>query len=122
VPSITSIAQSVNGNLSIQQNKWKLVFCPGSGGWGKPNNLRAYQNGLPLLQLYNMNEDISERKNLQSKYPHIVAHLETLLTSYIEKGRSTPGKQIPNTINVDVWKKDDYIKKGEASFDAANKP
>jgi hypothetical protein len=67
-------------------------MCPGSGGWSapRPDNPEAI-NGLPRIQLYNLKEDPSETVNLQESNPEKVEELRTLLTKYIQEGRSTPG-------------------------------
>lgn len=100
---------SIDGNFSIQQGKWKLEFCPGSGGWASPKNNKAYQEGLPLVQLYNMQSDISEKGNVAAQHPDVVKHLTGLMEQYVANGRSTPGKSLQNNVKVDIWKKG-YIK------------
>lgn len=101
---------SIDGNFSIQQGKWKLELCPGSGGWETPKNKKAYKEGLPLVQLYDMQADVSERKNVQAQHPELVKSLTRLLEQYIANGRSTPGRKLKNDTDVDIWKKN-YINK-----------
>lgn len=103
------VYQSNNGNFSIQQNKWKLELCPGSGGWESPKNRQAYQQGLPLVQLYDMQSDPSEKVNVEAQHPDIVERLTALLKQYIEMGRSTPGQPSKNAVKIDVWKKNVYM-------------
>lgn len=99
------VYQSIDGHFSIQEGKWKLELCPGSGGWESPKNKEAYKNGLPLMQLYNMHTDPSEKSNVENQYPQIVEHLTKLLERYVKRGRSTPGRQLRNDVKVDIWKK-----------------
>ncbi|MET6997626.1 sulfatase family protein [Chitinophaga defluvii] len=95
---------SIDGNFSIQQGKWKLEFCPGSGGWASPKNDKAYQEGLPLVQLYNMQSDVSEQLNVATQHPDVVKQLTGLMEQYVANGRSTPGKSLQNNVKVDLWK------------------
>lgn len=86
-----TIHHSINGSFSIRQGKWKLELCPGSGGWSDPKPRSTEAQQLPDVQLYDLDQDISERRNLQAEHPDVVAKLTKLLKSYIETGRSTPG-------------------------------
>jgi len=87
-----TVHHSINGSFAIRKGDWKLNMCPGSGGWSKPrpDDNEAIQ-GLPRIQLYNLKEDPSETKNLVETHPDKVEELKTLLTKYIQEGRSTPG-------------------------------
>ncbi len=86
-----TVHHSINGSFAIRQDSWKLIFCPGSGGWSAPlPNSKEIQN-LPKYQLYNLHEDPGEQINLFGKHPAIEKKLKNLMLSYIENGRSTPG-------------------------------
>ena len=61
---------------------------------GQPTTLQA--KALPKVQLYNLKNDIAETTNLQDKFPEKVKELTDLLQSYVERGRSTPGKKQAN--------------------------
>jgi arylsulfatase A len=89
------VHHSINGNFSIRNQEWKLLLSPGSGGWSSPKPGKE-EEGLPLVQLYNINSDPGETVNLQDKYPEIVSELKGILKKYIEEGRSTPGKPQKN--------------------------
>jgi len=91
-----TIHHSIDGSFSIRKGKWKLEMCPGSGGWSDPTPGPACE-GLPPIQLYNLDTDIGERTNVYDEYPEVVAELKTLLTRYVETGRSTPGQPQENT-------------------------
>ena len=73
-----TVHHSVNGNFSIRKGDWKLLLSPGSGGWSSPKPGKE-EEGLPLIQLYNMIDDPSEKVNIQDKYPYIVKELTDLL-------------------------------------------
>ena len=65
-------------------------MCAGSGGLSEPRNEAATAQGLPAIQLYNLEQDPGETDNLYEKYPETANRLEQLLSGYIEEGRSTP--------------------------------
>ena len=108
------VYHSIYGNFAIQQGKWKLELCPGSGGWEYPGNLEAMKAGLPPLQLYDMSTDIKESYNVANQYPEIVKRLTDLLKSYIANGRSTAGPKQKNEVEIDLWKRDKF--KNSAPF------
>lgn len=90
------VHHSINGSFAIRSGKWKLIFCPGSGGWSAPRPGKAGQ-GLPSQQLYNLEEDIRETTNLEAAHPEVVTRLTKLMEQYVDKGRSTPGPKQANT-------------------------
>jgi arylsulfatase A len=85
------VHHSADGSLSIRQGKWKLAMCPGSGGWSFPRPGQDDVSGLPPTQLYDLEADIAETRNLVKDQPEIAAGLKKLLIQYIRNGRSTPG-------------------------------
>ncbi len=98
------VHHSASGKFAIRKGKWKLLLCAGSGGWAKPKDGEALKQGLPPVQLYDMEADIGERENLQDKHPEIVAQLVELLRKYADTGRSTPGTRQKNDVPVDIFK------------------
>ncbi|MEM6807037.1 MAG: arylsulfatase, partial [Bacteroidota bacterium] len=91
-----TVHHSVNGSFSIRQGKWKLIFCPGSGGWSDPRPAKAKELELPLLQLYDLTQDIAEENNLIKDHPKLAKKMADVMKSYIERGRSTPGPDQSN--------------------------
>lgn len=91
-----TVHHSIDGSFSIRKGPWKLEMCPGSGGWSAPKPGPACED-LPPIQLYNLDADIGERSNVYDQHPDIVEELKTLLTQYVENGRSTPGTPQENT-------------------------
>ena len=87
-----TVHHSVNGSFAVRKGKWKLIMCPGSGGWSYPVPKEAKKMNLPPVQLYNLEKDIVEQNNVYDQYPEIVSELESLLKEYILSGRSTPGE------------------------------
>ncbi|MBN1558288.1 MAG: sulfatase-like hydrolase/transferase [Lentisphaerae bacterium] len=101
----TVVHHSSIGKFAIRNGRWKLVLCPGSGGWTY-NDAEAAKDGLPLVQLYDMQVDPGEAKNVQAEQPDKVRELLALLKTYVSNGRSTPGTQQNNDVPVDIWKLD----------------
>ncbi|MEM9888706.1 MAG: arylsulfatase [Bacteroidota bacterium] len=86
-----TVHHSVNGSFAIRAGKWKLNFCPGSGGWSKPRPAAAKKQGLPSVQLYNLEKDIAEQNNIADVQPEVVTRLTELMQTLIDNGRSTQG-------------------------------
>ncbi len=101
------VHHSVNGSFAIRQGKWKLIFCPDSGGWSPPKPDSAEARGLPAVQLYDMSDDVGEKQNLYQKYPDVVRRLTELLERYVRNGRSTPGIPQKNNYTVEIIRKID---------------
>ncbi|MEM9934103.1 MAG: arylsulfatase [Bacteroidota bacterium] len=98
-----TVHHSVNGSFAIRQGKWKLIFCPGSGGWSAPTPKVAREQDLPIVQLYDLEVDIGEQTNLAETNPEIVEELTTLMKKYIEEGRSTPGPAQENEGETELF-------------------
>jgi hypothetical protein len=52
------------------------------------------------MQLYDLQADPAETKNLQAENPELTARLTALLTKYVADGRSTPGPPQANDVPV----------------------
>jgi arylsulfatase A-like enzyme len=94
------VHHSIYGSFAIRQGKWKLALCQGSGGWSPPWPGRFDINELPPEQLYDLESDIGESRNVAGRFPEIVARLTDLLERYVENGRSTPGEAQKNARRV----------------------
>ena len=95
-----TIHHSIDGSFSIRKGRWKLEMCPGSGGWSYPRP-GAECEGLPPIQLYDLDADIGERRNAHEEHPDLVDELEALLTRYVTEGRSTPGARQDNVGGIE---------------------
>lgn len=82
-----TIHQAPSRDLAIRQGPWKLIFL---------------KNGK--RQLYNLQTDLGETKEVSKENAEIVNHLTTLMRKYIDHGRSTPGPTLQNDVSVDVSK------------------
>jgi len=108
----STVHHSINGSFAIRKDEWKLILCPGSGGWSfpKPGNKEVIDT-LPKHQLYNLERDPGETNNLIVQYPEKVEELRSLLIRYINEGRSTPGEPVKNDSISFIWKQRDLILK-----------
>jgi arylsulfatase A-like enzyme len=97
------VHHSINGSFAIREGNWKLCFCPGSGGWSSPRP-QDDTSDEPLVQLFDLANDIGEKTNLAEKEPAIVERLTKLMEKYVADGRSTPGVAQKNAVAVDFWK------------------
>lgn len=98
-----TVHHSINGSYAIRQGKWKLIFCPGSGGWSEPRPAKAKEMDLPPLQLYDLDQDIAESENLVAEHPELVERLRLLMEKYIREGRSTPGPAQENDTETPLY-------------------
>ena len=100
----TTIHHSINGSFAIRKGDYKLIMCPGSGGWSfpRPNDKKVIDT-LPKIQLYNLTTDAGEKNNLEAKMPKKVEELKQLLTQQILDGRSSQGEKQQNDTG-DSWK------------------
>ncbi|MGX5819914.1 sulfatase family protein [Chitinophaga lutea] len=100
-----TVHHSIEGRFAIRKGPWKLALSPGSGGWSDPRTPAARKEGLPEVQLFNLQSDPGERHNVQAQHPEMVRELTALLESYVAEGRSTPGPRLGNAVPVDIFKR-----------------
>jgi arylsulfatase A len=96
----TLISHSIGGSFAIRQGEWKLCLSAGSGGWSAPREAEAKKQGLPKMQLFNLDDDPGERTNLLAAQPEKVAALLRLLDEQVRRGRCTPGEAVSNDRDV----------------------
>lgn len=102
-----TVHHSINGSFAIRKGNWKLLMAPDSGGWSEPRPKKGNADSL-AVQLYNLENDPSEVKNICAEYPEVVNELRALLVKYIKEGRSTPGVAQKND-GPEIWKQIKWI-------------
>jgi len=80
-----TIHQSPRGDLAIRQGPWKLIFLKGGG-----------------RELYNLQNDLSETKDVLAENVEVAAKLTALMQKYIADGRSTPGIMQKNDSDLSI--------------------
>jgi arylsulfatase A-like enzyme len=99
------IHHSIDGCFAYRQGKWKLCLARGSGGWTAPNENQAKEEGAPIAQLYDLENDPGETTNLYESNPETVGRLLKLLEADVAQGRSTEGTESDNDLeNIVLWK------------------
>ena len=96
----TLISHSVGGSFAIRQGEWKLCLSAGSGGWSAPREAEAKKQSLPKMQLFNLDDDPGEKKNLLFAHPEKVESLLRLLDGQVRSGRCTPGETVSNDRDI----------------------
>jgi arylsulfatase A-like enzyme len=84
-----TVHHSGSGMFAIRQGPWKLIQGLGSGGFTAPQRIEPTPGG-PEGQLYNLDDEPGEQKNLWAEYPEIVKRLSTLLERYKRQDYSRP--------------------------------
>lgn len=73
--------------FTIRKGNWKLINALGSGGFSKPRKV-VPKPGEAKGQLYNLDSDLGEEKNLYKEYPEIVSKLTSALDKIVKSGSS----------------------------------
>jgi len=81
------VHHSGSGLFAIRSGPWKLITGLGTGGFTSPARVEPKEGG-PKGQLYNLADDIGEKKNLWGEKPEIVDRLAKLLELYKSQGFS----------------------------------
>jgi arylsulfatase A-like enzyme len=98
------ISQSIDGSFALRDGPWKLLLCPGSGGWSYPKPGKDDTQGLPPVQLYHLGEDPGETENRVEQEAERAAAMRSVLEDQIHRGRSTPGRPLENDVQVSPTK------------------
>jgi len=89
------VQQTISLALSIRRGRWKYLDHKGSGG-NNYNNPSLKPYALPDSspdapgQLYDLETDPGETRNLYYQHPEIVAELKQQLDKFVKEGRSRP--------------------------------
>lgn len=82
-----AVSCAASGVPGLRQGPWKLICAP---------DTKARTD----VQLYNLESDIGETKNLAAQEPQRVGEMKALLEKIITQGRSTPGEPQKNDVTV----------------------
>ncbi|MGB7347662.1 MAG: arylsulfatase [Pirellulaceae bacterium] len=74
-----AVHHSLWGVFAIRKGRWKMIPHRGSGGFTFPKTIDLAEVGGPPGQLYDLQADPSETKNVWEQHPDIVAELDQLL-------------------------------------------
>jgi len=94
------VSQSINGSFAIRDGQWKLLLCPGSGGWSAPRPGKDDTSNLPGFQLYDLAADPGEKNNLVAAHPDRVAKMKSAMEEAIARGRTTTGPDLKNDVEI----------------------
>ena len=104
------VHHSIDGSFAYRKENWKVCFSSGSGGWSDPKPNSKEAENLPMVQLYDLSNDIAEQNNMQADYPEIVGQYRHELTQIVTNGRSTPGILQKND-GPDFWNQLEWMSK-----------
>jgi arylsulfatase A-like enzyme len=82
-----AVSCAAAGTPGLRKGPWKLIFAADPAAKTK-------------VQLYNLDDDIGEAKNLAAQKPELVAEMSALMEQLIVQGRSTPGEKQKNDMTV----------------------
>ncbi len=74
-----AVHHSLWGAFAIRSGPWKMIPQRGSGGFTFPKELDPAKVGGPDGQLYNLDDDPSETKNVWNEHPDVVKRLKAQL-------------------------------------------
>jgi len=98
-----TLTQSFRGQLQIRRGPWKYLDHKGSGGNDYATNAELQPYHLPERvpdapgQLYNLDDDPGETRNLYNDRPDIVKELQALLAETKASGRSARRGRTPSS-------------------------
>ena len=117
-----TVHHSGNGKFAMRKGDWVLIDAPSgddNGASGEPQWLkdeRGYTKHDQPGELFNVHDDLAERKNYFAEKPELVAELKALLEKYKHDGRSTPGQAQANDVEIVG-----FVPRGEAKKAKATK-
>jgi arylsulfatase A-like enzyme len=84
-----AVSCAARGVAGLRQGPWKLIF---------EHDPAAKTD----VQLYNLDDDLAETRNLAAEKPEKVAELKELMEKLVADGRSTPGAAQKNDVEVTI--------------------
>ena len=92
-----------NGKLAIRKGNWVFIDARTGDANKEPDwfkRERGYQPHNFPGELYDLTQDLPERRNLYGDRPEVVRKLKELLEKYKRDGRSTPGPPQKNDAEI----------------------
>jgi arylsulfatase A-like enzyme len=117
-----TVHQAASGKFAIRRGDWVLIDAPSGedNGRGEPRWLREERGYVAHDQpgeLFNLREDLAQRRNRYAERPDIVRALKDILEKSRRDGRSTPGPPQRNDVPVG-----DGRPVGKAALDGVTSP
>jgi len=111
------VHHSWHGMFALRMGKCKICRCPGSGGWSL-NDEKAREQGLPEVQLYDMEADVGEAVNRAGDFPEVVEDLTRELHQAVVSGSTRIDRQgkRPGLSELESWKQLNWTKEIPARF------
>lgn len=101
-----TVHHSGSGKFGVRKGDWVFIDARSgddNGAKGEPQwfkEERGYTSHNLPGELFNLQEDISERRNHFAEHPEVVRELKDLLERYKRDGRSTPGAPQKNDVEI----------------------
>ena len=98
-----TVLHGCNGSFALREGDWVLIDAPSGDNNGGPRNPgeptwfkqeRGYATNSFPGELYNLRDDLAQRRNLYVEKPEMVLRLKALLEKYKQQGHSTPGPSV----------------------------
>jgi len=121
----------INGTRSsaLRDGPWKLILGPGSGSSGQfytePKSEDAWKKAIEIfgrtprnqkelehptfVQLYNLNDDPTEKVDVSADYPSRMKKMIVEYKSIIRDGRSTPGISLSNDRDIKAFRPPAFV-------------
>jgi arylsulfatase A-like enzyme len=96
-----TVHHSAKGHFAIRKDNWVLIDSATGDDNKEPDwfrKQRGYEPHNQPCELYDLSQDLAERRNLCTARPEKVWELKDLLEKYKQEGRSTPGPPQKNDV------------------------
>ncbi len=87
-----AVSCAARGVAGLRKGPWKLIFEPDAAAGTD-------------VQLYNLDDDLGETRNLAAENPDLVAEMKRLMEELIAQGRSTSGQPQKNDVEVTIHRR-----------------
>ena len=84
-----SVHHSISGVFALREGPWKFVPSRGSGGFSAPKTVQE-KSGESAAQLFRMEPDFTETRNVAADEPAVAARLAVRLRAIQESARTRP--------------------------------